>query len=90
MHKGNYTLKNVVAVDQWLNWSLSAGLSHEQNTAKMRLLTLMGMAVENKEISFDTLQQELQIPEEEVEAFVIDGKQSQQVISNVCISNKQV
>lgn len=35
----------------------------------------MGMAVENKEISFDTMQQELQIGADDVEAFVIDGKQ---------------
>lgn len=49
------------------------GLSHEQNMAKMRLLTFMGMAVEFKEISFDTMQQELQIGAEDVEAFVIDG-----------------
>uniref|UniRef100_A0A8C4ZEG6 Eukaryotic translation initiation factor 3 subunit M n=1 Tax=Gadus morhua TaxID=8049 RepID=A0A8C4ZEG6_GADMO len=51
----------------------SLGLSHEQNMAKMRLLTFMGMAVEFKEISFDTLQQELQTDAEDVEAFVIDG-----------------
>ena len=50
-----------------------AGLSHDQNMAKMRLLTFMGMAVEFKEISFDTLQQELQTDAEDVEAFVIDG-----------------
>ena len=52
----------------------SVGLLHEQNMAKMRLLTFMGMAVENKEISFDTMQQELQIGADDVEAFVIDGK----------------
>lgn len=50
-----------------------SGLSHEQNMAKMRLLTFMGMAVESKEISFDTMQQELQIGADDVEAFVIDG-----------------
>ncbi|KAF7245591.1 Eukaryotic translation initiation factor 3 subunit M, partial [Varanus komodoensis] len=52
----------------------SLGLLHEQNMAKMRLLTFMGMAVENKEISFDTMQQELQIGADDVEAFVIDGR----------------
>ena len=52
---------------------LAVGLSHEQNMAKMRLLTFMGMAVEFKEISFDTMQQELQVGAEDVEAFVIDG-----------------
>lgn len=39
----------------------------------MRLLTFMGMASEFKEISFDTMQQELQIGAEDVEAFIIDG-----------------
>lgn len=33
----------------------------------------MGMAVETKEISFDTMQQELQIGADDVEPFVIDG-----------------
>lgn len=33
----------------------------------------MGMAVEMKEISFDTMQQELQMGADDVEAFVIDG-----------------
>ena len=32
----------------------------------------MGMAVENKEISFDTMQQDLQIGADDVEAFVTD------------------
>ena len=41
--------------------------------AKMCLLTFMGMAVEFKEISFGTMQQELQLEEDQVEAFVIDG-----------------
>lgn len=41
--------------------------------AKMRLLTFMGMAVETKEISFDSMQQELQIGADDVEPFVIDG-----------------
>lgn len=33
----------------------------------------MGMAVETKEICFDTMQQELQIGADDVEPFVIDG-----------------
>lgn len=59
----------------------NAGLLHEQNMAKMRLLTFMGMAVENKEISFDTMQQELQVGADDVEAFVIDGKRGYMIIS---------
>uniref|UniRef100_A0A5F9CZ36 PCI domain-containing protein n=1 Tax=Oryctolagus cuniculus TaxID=9986 RepID=A0A5F9CZ36_RABIT len=52
------------------------GLLQEQNMAKMRVLTFMGMAVENKEISFDTMQQELQIGADDVEAFVCLPKNS--------------
>ena len=65
----------VISLDAYLASLLCfSGLLHEQNMAKMRLLTFMGMAVENKEISFDTMQQELQIGADDVEAFVIDGK----------------
>lgn len=64
----------------------SPGLSHEQNMAKMRLLTFMGMAVEFKEISFDTMQQELQIGADDVEAFVIDGTSTSPQINLGCLS----
>jgi len=52
----------------------SLGLNHEQNLKKMRLLTFMQLAEGNSEMSFDTIQQELQLKETEVEAFIIDGK----------------
>lgn len=55
--------------------------------AKMRLLTFMGMAVENKEISFDTMQQELQIGADDVEAFVIDGKNCSTTLKAMLIQN---
>lgn len=67
-------LPNVVLVSIYISLLYNTGLLHEQNMAKMRLLTFMGMAVENKELSFDTMQQELQIGADDVEAFVIDGK----------------
>lgn len=41
---------------------------------KMRLLTFMQLAETNPEMSFDTIQEELQITEDEVESFIIDGK----------------
>lgn len=50
------------------------GLNHEQNMKKMRLLTFMQLAETNPEMSFDTIQEELQISESEVESFIIDGK----------------
>ncbi|XP_078046159.1 eukaryotic translation initiation factor 3 subunit M [Augochlora pura] len=48
------------------------GLNHDQNMKKMRLLTFMQLAETNPEMSFDTIQEELQINEDEVESFIID------------------
>ena len=50
------------------------GLNHEQNLKKMRLLTFMQLAETNPEMSFQTIQSELQINEDKVESFIIDGK----------------
>lgn len=49
------------------------GLNHEQSVKKMRLLTFMQMAENNSEMTFQTIQNELQIGENEVEPFIIDG-----------------
>ncbi|XP_029904433.1 eukaryotic translation initiation factor 3 subunit M [Myripristis murdjan] len=68
----------------------SLGLSHEQNMAKMRLLTFMGMAVEFKEISFDTMQQELQIGADDVEAFVIDAVRTKMVYCKIDQTQRKV
>ncbi|KAM4722389.1 eukaryotic translation initiation factor 3 subunit M isoform 1-T1 [Rhinophrynus dorsalis] len=68
----------------------SLGLSHEQNLEKMRLLTFMGMAVENKDISFDTIQQELQIGADDVEAFVIDAVKTKMVYCKIDQTQKKV
>uniref|UniRef100_A0A8C5DIS7 Eukaryotic translation initiation factor 3 subunit M n=1 Tax=Gouania willdenowi TaxID=441366 RepID=A0A8C5DIS7_GOUWI len=67
-----------------------SSLSHEQNMTKMRLLTFMGMAVEFKEISFDTMQQELQIGAEEVEAFVIDAVRTKMVYCKIDQTQQKV
>uniref|UniRef100_A0A663MFE6 Eukaryotic translation initiation factor 3 subunit M n=1 Tax=Athene cunicularia TaxID=194338 RepID=A0A663MFE6_ATHCN len=68
----------------------SLGLLHEHNMAKMRLLTFMGMAVENKEISFDTMQQELQIGADDVEAFVIDAVKTKMVYCKIDQTQRKV
>ncbi|XP_015441835.1 eukaryotic translation initiation factor 3 subunit M [Pteropus alecto] len=68
----------------------SLGLLHEQNMAKMRLLTFMGMAVENKEISFDTMQQELQIGADDVEAFVIDAVKTKMIYCKIDQTQRKV
>lgn len=41
---------------------------------KMRLLTFMQIAETKKEITFDTIKQELQLDEDSVESFIIDGE----------------
>lgn len=51
----------------------SQGLNHEQNMKKMRLLSFMQLAESNPEMTFDQLQKELQIKEDEVEPFIIEG-----------------
>ena len=50
-----------------------AGLSHDQNMRKMRLLTFMQMAESRKEISYATIVEEMQLGDEDVEDFVIEG-----------------
>nr|QBH73924.1 eukaryotic translation initiation factor 3 subunit M [Liposcelis bostrychophila] len=50
----------------------SLGLNHEQNLKKMRLLTFMQLAETNSEMTFQMIQDELRITEEEVEPFMID------------------
>uniref|UniRef100_A0A8C9WL17 Eukaryotic translation initiation factor 3 subunit M n=1 Tax=Scleropages formosus TaxID=113540 RepID=A0A8C9WL17_SCLFO len=68
----------------------SLGLLHEQNTVKMRLLTFLSMAVELQEISFDTMEQELQIGAEEVEAFVIEAVRTKMVHSKIDQTQRKV
>ena len=50
------------------------GLSHEENLRKMRLLTFMQMAENKKDIDYDSIQKEMDISEDDVEDFIIDGK----------------
>ena len=48
-------------------------MNHEKNINKMRILNLMSLAENSKEIPFDLLQKKLQIEIDDIEAFVIDG-----------------
>ena len=50
-----------------------AGLSHEKNIHKMRVLTFMSIGETTSEISFDELCKELNIGIDEVEEFIIEG-----------------
>lgn len=82
----NYTdfyAKNKAFVD-------GLGLSHEQNVQKMRLLTFMQMAEGKKEISYDTIMDELKITLNEVEPFVFDVLRTQMVRAKIDQLNKKV
>ncbi|XP_060606604.1 eukaryotic translation initiation factor 3 subunit M-like [Ruditapes philippinarum] len=50
----------------------SLGLSHDENLRKMRLLTFMHMAETKKDIEYESIQKEMDMPESEVENFIID------------------
>lgn len=58
----------------WHPYPLFLALNQEETLRKMRILTFMGIAVDQKEISFDQIIQTLKITEEEVENFIIEGK----------------
>jgi len=68
----------------------SLGLSHEQNMQKMRLLTFMQMAENKKEISFDTIQEELQLEPDSVEGFVIEVIRTKLVRARMDQFNRKV
>jgi len=53
---------------------VGAGLSHEDNMHKMRVLTFVQIAEGKSELSFETIENELQLQPDEVEAFIIDGE----------------
>lgn len=50
----------------------SLGPSHPENLRKMRLLTFMQMCENRKEMTFDLIQEEMQLGNDEVEEFIID------------------
>lgn len=66
------------------------GLNHEQNMQKMRLLTFMQMAEGQKEISYDSIMEELQLGRKEVEPFVFDVLRTQLVRAKIDQLNKKV
>ena len=62
----------VVVVDEV--FCLCLGLSHEDNIRKMRVLTFVQIAEGKSELSFETIEKELQLESDEVEPFIIDGE----------------
>ena len=51
----------------------SSGVKHDRNITKMRVLTFLQNAENQKEMTFETIRQDMQIPLEEVESFIIEG-----------------
>jgi len=68
----------------------SLGLSHENNLQKMRLLTFMQIAEKTKEIKFESIESELQLKPEEVEAFIVDVLRTRLVKAKVDQVNRKV
>jgi len=67
--------------------SFLPGLNPEQMLQKMRVLSFVQLAEAKSEISFDVVQQELQLGVDEVEPFIIDGMFTFKVLHllRVCI-----
>jgi len=60
--------------DLWLTvGDVDVGLSHEDNMYKMRVLTFVQLAEGKSELSFETIEKELDLGPDDVEAFIIDG-----------------
>lgn len=68
----------------------SSGLNHEQNMKKMRLLSFMQLAESNPEISFETVQDELQIEANEVESFIIEVLKTKLVRARMDQATKKI
>jgi len=68
----------------------SVGLEHEECQHKMRLLTMMTLAETQQEISFDRLQREMRLQNDEVESFVIDVVRTKVIRCKVDQINERV
>ena len=51
------------------------GIKHDRNMTKMRLLTFLQIAENQKEMSFDVIEKGMQIPTDEIESFIIEGNE---------------
>jgi translation initiation factor 3 subunit M len=68
----------------------SLGLSHEDNMYKMRLLTFMQIAEGKTELSYETIQRELDLESDEVESFIIDMVRTKAVKAKMEQPSKRV
>ena len=63
-----------IYVHVWWSVVVISGLSHEKSQQKMRLLTFMQMSENRTEIDFETIMKEMNLSENDVESFIIDGE----------------
>ncbi|XP_064077264.1 eukaryotic translation initiation factor 3 subunit M-like isoform X2 [Macrobrachium nipponense] len=68
----------------------SIGLDHDANVRKMRLLTFIQMAETQSEMTFEHIMQELQLPSEEVEGFVIEALKTKLISARMDQSQRKV
>lgn len=61
----------------------SLGLDHEANIRKMRILTFIQMAQESEEIPYSQLTQELDLPEADIEPFIVDALKTRLVVARM-------
>jgi len=61
----------------------SLELSHEANLRKMRVLTLLSLAQESEEMTYQALSQALRIEEGEVEAFIIEALRTKLLVARM-------
>ncbi|CAF1180686.1 unnamed protein product [Rotaria sordida] len=57
----------------------SSGVKHDRNITKMRLLTFLQSAENQKEIPFDTIEKQMQITADEVESFIIEAVRTKMI-----------
>ena len=55
---------------------LYLGINHENNIRKMRFLTFLSITSQQNEIEYSSLAKQLDLNEDDIEEFVIDGKYS--------------
>ena len=57
-----------------IHFFLISGLVHTSIIDKMRVLSMLSLAVQNKEIQFSEITSKLELEEDDIEEFIIDCK----------------
>ncbi|CAF3891899.1 unnamed protein product [Rotaria magnacalcarata] len=59
--------------------SVYLGVKHERNLTKMRLLTFILIAENQKELTFDAIEKEMQISADDIESFIIEAVRTKMI-----------